>query len=71
MAPDDVCAVPCQSLSPLLSCRGAALCLCRYAGSGVMAEECTHLPASQRTLVTANDQNCPICPALITPLSPN
>lgn len=36
-----------------------------------VAEECTHFPVSQRTLVTANDQNCLICPALITPLSPN
>lgn len=36
-----------------------------------VAEVCTHFPVSQRTLVTANDQNCLICPALITPLSPN
>lgn len=36
-----------------------------------VAEACTHFPVSQRTLVTANDQNCLICPALITPLSPN
>lgn len=36
-----------------------------------VAGVCTHFPVSQRTLVTANDQNCLICPALITPLSPN
>lgn len=36
-----------------------------------VAQVCTHFPASRRTPVTANDQNCLICPALITPLSPN